>query len=59
VAVFLLAVLKQRNRWPEMHERKRAWFSVLDAAEKIIEPELSALIGHLHELTGRAARLGV
>jgi 8-oxo-dGTP pyrophosphatase MutT (NUDIX family) len=49
VSVFLLAVLKQRKRWPEMHERKRAWFGVLDAAEKIREPELSSLIGNLQD----------
>jgi 8-oxo-dGTP pyrophosphatase MutT (NUDIX family) len=49
VAVFLLDVLKQRKRWPEMHQRKRAWFGVLDAAEKIREPELSSLIGGLQD----------
>jgi 8-oxo-dGTP pyrophosphatase MutT (NUDIX family) len=47
VSVFLLAVLKQRKRWPEMNERRRAWFDVLDAAEKVGEPELSLLIGSL------------
>jgi 8-oxo-dGTP pyrophosphatase MutT (NUDIX family) len=49
VAVFLLAVVKQRKRWPEMHQRKRAWFGVLDAAEKIREPGLSSLIGSLQD----------
>jgi hypothetical protein len=37
--VFLLTVLRQRKRWPEMHQRQRVWFHVLDAAQKIKEPE--------------------
>ncbi len=52
VSVFLLKVQKEYKRWPEMHQRKRAWFDVLDAAAMIKEPDLSSLIGHLHELIG-------
>src|SRR3974390_299108 len=59
VSVFLLTVFKQCKRWPEMHERKRAWFDVLDAAGKIEEPALSSLIGHLQELTDREIRRAV
>lgn len=44
VAVYLLSVRKQAKRWPEQHQRRRAWFRVLDAARKITEPELSSLI---------------
>jgi len=47
VTVFLLAVRKQRKRWPEKSERRRAWFGLWDAMEKIREPELSSLIGSL------------
>jgi 8-oxo-dGTP pyrophosphatase MutT (NUDIX family) len=56
VSVFLLTVMKQYKRWPEMHQRKRAWFGVLDAAAKIMEPELASLIGRLQYLTGPKAR---
>ncbi len=50
VAVYLLSVRKQVKRWPEKHQRRRAWFHVLDAARKIAEPELSSLIGALERL---------
>lgn len=52
VSVYLLKVRRQQKRWPEMHQRKRAWFHIMDAAEKITEPELSSLIGRLQKLTG-------
>ncbi len=51
VAVYLLAVSKQCKRWPEKSQRQRAWFGVLDAAGKIQEPELSALIGGLQQIS--------
>lgn len=50
VTVYLLAVSKQCKRWPEKCQRRRAWFGVLDAAGKIQEPELSALIGSLQQI---------
>jgi hypothetical protein len=28
VSVFLLAVSKQKNHWPEQDQRQRAWFSI-------------------------------
>ena len=56
VAVYLLSVRKQAKRWPEKHERRRAWFDVLDAARKIAEPELSELIGALRKLGKSAAK---
>ena len=57
VAVYLLSVRKQVERLVrEKHERRRAWFDVLDAACKIAEPELSALIGALRKLGKSAAK---
>jgi 8-oxo-dGTP pyrophosphatase MutT (NUDIX family) len=50
VSVYLLAVRKQAKRWREKHERQRAWFDVLEAASKITEPELAALIEALERL---------
>jgi 8-oxo-dGTP pyrophosphatase MutT (NUDIX family) len=32
VSVYLLRVRKQHKRWPEMDQRERAWFEVMDAA---------------------------
>ena len=44
VAVFLLSVSRERRRWPERHERRRAWFPVHKAAKEVSEPELRTLI---------------
>jgi 8-oxo-dGTP pyrophosphatase MutT (NUDIX family) len=44
VAVFLLSVSRERRRWPERHERERAWFSARRAAREVREPELRTLI---------------
>jgi 8-oxo-dGTP pyrophosphatase MutT (NUDIX family) len=44
VSVFLLAVSKQKSRWPEQRQRQRAWFSIEVAARRVAEPELRALI---------------
>ncbi len=57
VAVYLLSVRKQAKRWPEKHERRRAWFDVLDAAARITEPELQSLIGALHRLRKSAIKV--
>ena len=50
VAVYLLPVRKQAKRWPEKHERQRAWFDVLEAARRITEPELALLIEAIEKL---------
>jgi 8-oxo-dGTP pyrophosphatase MutT (NUDIX family) len=50
VAVFLLAVRRQKKRWPEAKERKRSWFSVESAARRVAEPELRKLIRKLPEM---------
>jgi 8-oxo-dGTP pyrophosphatase MutT (NUDIX family) len=47
VRVFLLKVSKRCKRWPEKHERRRAWFDIEDAASRVSDPELSMLIGLL------------
>jgi 8-oxo-dGTP pyrophosphatase MutT (NUDIX family) len=44
VAVFLLSVSRERRRWPERDERRRAWFPVHKAAKEVSEPELRTLI---------------
>jgi 8-oxo-dGTP pyrophosphatase MutT (NUDIX family) len=44
VTVYLMTVVEVFDKWPEAHERDRAWFSVPDAAEAIAEPELRAII---------------
>ncbi len=56
VRVFLLKVSKHYKRWPEKHERRRAWFEIEDAARMVSDPELSMLIGLLHEKNGDAGR---
>jgi len=44
VAVFPVKVTKIRDSWPEKKDRKRKWFSPAEAAAKVDEPELSAMI---------------
>lgn len=44
VSVYLMTVEDVFDKWPEAHERKRAWFSVADAAEAIAEPGLREII---------------
>ena len=44
VAVFPLKVTKKHKDWPEAHERKRQWYSLKKAAEKVQEPELKRIL---------------
>ncbi|HSF65359.1 MAG TPA: NUDIX hydrolase [Paracoccaceae bacterium] len=44
VAVHPLQVTQQENRFPEAKERRRMWFGLAEAATRVDEPELSALI---------------
>ena len=44
VHVFPLEVRVEHDRWREKAERTRAWFSYLEAAEAVTEPDLKALI---------------
>ena len=44
VAVFGLEVSEELAAWPEMHEREKLWTTPHDAADKVAEPELQALL---------------
>ncbi len=50
VDVFLLAVRRESDHWPEQDQRRRAWFDVHEAVEKVRESELRALIKGLRFL---------
>jgi 8-oxo-dGTP pyrophosphatase MutT (NUDIX family) len=55
VAVFLLLVLRERDRWPEQNQRRRAWFDIHEAAKEVAESELRTLIRGVEHL-GMSAR---
>ena len=44
VRVFPLEVRRQNKQWPEKRERVVKWLSASQAAEKVKEPKLSAII---------------
>jgi 8-oxo-dGTP pyrophosphatase MutT (NUDIX family) len=44
VEVFALEVVEQLDTWPEQHQRRREWLSTDEAAERVAETELRALI---------------
>jgi 8-oxo-dGTP pyrophosphatase MutT (NUDIX family) len=44
VRVFPLQVRRQNKQWPEKQERVVKWLSASQAAEKVKEPKLSAII---------------
>jgi len=44
VRVFPLEVRRQNKQWPEKRERVVKWLSATQAAEKVKEPKLSAII---------------
>jgi 8-oxo-dGTP pyrophosphatase MutT (NUDIX family) len=44
VVVYQLNVTEEAHTWPEMAQRRRAWFSPAKAAEAVDEPELKALL---------------
>src|SRR5205809_4494963 len=47
VRVFPLEVRRQNKQWPEKRERVVKWLSASQAAEKVKEPNLSAIIRRL------------
>lgn len=47
VAVFLMRVERQLKNWKEKGQRENRWAGVLDAADLVLEPELSTLIVRL------------
>jgi 8-oxo-dGTP pyrophosphatase MutT (NUDIX family) len=44
VSVFLLEVQEELETWPECRRRRRAWFTLSDAAAAVREPELRELL---------------
>lgn len=44
VSVYPLQVTRLRDRFPEVQQRQRKWFSAEKAAKKVLEPELSDLL---------------
>lgn len=44
VAVFRMTVECELDDWPERHQRKRQWFTLLEAAKLVDEPELAELL---------------
>jgi 8-oxo-dGTP pyrophosphatase MutT (NUDIX family) len=54
VEVFRLEVVREKRRWPEKAERRRAWFAPPDAAKLVREPLLRRLIASLdHKSAGK------
>ena len=47
VFVYLLEVTEEADTWPEVDQRRRAWFAANDAADLVDEPELKALLREL------------
>jgi 8-oxo-dGTP pyrophosphatase MutT (NUDIX family) len=44
VTVYALLVQVEHRKWPERKERKRLWYSVANAARKVREPKLRAIL---------------
>jgi len=44
VAAYAMKVVEEHDDWPEKGQREMAWVSTADAAERVDEPELSALL---------------
>lgn len=47
--VFAMEVTEQRDSWPEQHQRRREWFDIEQAIERVAEPELRELMRRLRE----------
>ena len=47
VMVYLLEVEKEAGKWPEKDERQREWVSTREAAKRVDEPALAAIIKQL------------
>lgn len=50
VEVFLLQVETMFDDWPESRMRKRQWFSLAEAVNRLEEAELKQILGNLPEL---------
>ena len=44
VSVYLLEVTRERREWPEKSERRRKWFKAEEAAQRVDEAGLQAII---------------
>lgn len=44
VTIYPLEVKKRLASWPEKNERKREWFLAADAAQRVAEPGLKAIL---------------
>jgi len=58
VDVFPLRVVRQRNNWPEKHQRATHWFPYATAAKQVHEQELKELILAFGEMVSRSALTG-
>ena len=54
VTVYPLEVERLEESWPEQEERKRAWFDAAEAAGKVQEPDLQALLRSFPEILPKA-----
>jgi 8-oxo-dGTP pyrophosphatase MutT (NUDIX family) len=52
VAVYPLRVRALRARYPEAKQRRRAWFNASDAADRVDEPSLQALLRRIDATPG-------
>jgi 8-oxo-dGTP pyrophosphatase MutT (NUDIX family) len=50
VDVFLLMVRREKDRWPEQDQRRRAWFDVREAGKEVGESKLRRLIKGVEKL---------
>lgn len=44
VMVYPLHVRNVHSKWPEKHQRKRKWYSLKKAAQKLTEPQLKQIV---------------
>ncbi|MBK1636919.1 NUDIX hydrolase [Rhodovulum adriaticum] len=49
VEVFPMLVDRLKRNWKERKERKRHWFNLRQAAKRVDEPDLAALLNRLHK----------
>jgi 8-oxo-dGTP pyrophosphatase MutT (NUDIX family) len=55
VSVYLLDVQEELETWPECARRRRAWFTLAEAAEAVQEPELRALLLQIRDTSDQPA----
>ncbi len=58
VDVYALKVKREKKRWKERDQRTVTWVSLLDAADLVLEPELSTLLVNLPANTTACRFLG-